>query len=140
MQGVRVNNLQDGVAIGARVDHAFSPLNSSCIARVTPEGKFLGGAIYSDYTGAGGSAHIHAVIDDRRCLTRPFLYLVFSYPFDQMMVKKLFAPVRRSQESVFKFCHRLGFKPEAGVTDVFPGDDMILMSMYRSDCKFLGYQ
>jgi hypothetical protein len=80
------------------------------------------------------------MIADRRCLTRPFLYLVFSYPFDQMLVKKLFAPVRRSKEDVFDFCFRLGFKPEAGVTDVFPGDDMILMSMYRADCKFLGHQ
>jgi hypothetical protein len=137
---VRVNNLQDGMAIGEQIDHAFSPINSSCIARVTPEGKLLGGAIYSEYTGLGGSAHIHAMIADRRCLTRPFLYLVFSYPFDQMLVKKLFAPVRRSKEDVFDFCFRLGFKPEAGVTDVFPGDDMILMSMYRADCKFLGHQ
>jgi hypothetical protein len=74
-----------------------------------------GSAIYSEYTGVGGSAHIHAMIEDRRCLTRTFLYLVFSYPFDQMLVKKLFAPVRRSQEHVFDFCFRLGFKPEAGI-------------------------
>jgi hypothetical protein len=140
VQDVRLNDIRDGNAVGERVGFIYNPLTSSCIARVTPQGKLLGGAIYSDYTGVGGSAHIHAIIEDRMCLSRAFLYLVFSYPFDQLLVKKLFAPVPRSKENVFRFCYRLGFKPEAGITDVFPGDDMVLMSMYRADCKYLGYQ
>jgi RimJ/RimL family protein N-acetyltransferase len=98
----------------------------------------LGRVIFSDYTGRGGSIKIHVTSWDPRWISRGLLYIVFDYPFNQLGVKKIFADIRRSDVRTFQFAVKAGFKAEAGIEGVYPDDDMLVMSLYRDDCRFLG--
>src|SRR4051794_35373828 len=124
IKGVRINDISDGMHIAALAEFEFCPLSQRVIARVTPEGEFLGGCVLDDYTGQTGSIRIHVGLTGH-CFTRDFLYIGFSYVFDQLLAKKLFAFVPRSRLDVFSLALKFGFKAEAGIADYFPSDDMI---------------
>jgi len=118
--------------------YRFNPLVDQCIARVTPKGKLLGRVIYSDYTGPGGSIQIHVTAWEKRWISRALLFMVFDYPFNQLGVKKIFGHIKRSDEETLRFAFNAGFKAEAGLDGVYPGDDLIIVALYREGCRFLG--
>lgn len=136
--GVRLNDLQDATKPHPNDVYRFNPLVDHCLARVTPKGKILGRVIYSDYTGRGGSIKIHTTSWDKRWISRGLLFVVFDYPFNQLGVEKIFGEIRRSDEETLKFAFKAGFKAEAGLEGVYPGDDMIVVALYREACRFLG--
>jgi RimJ/RimL family protein N-acetyltransferase len=138
IQGVRLNDLQDATRPHPNEVYRFNPLVDQCIARVTPEGKILGRVIYSDYTGPGGSIKIHITSWDKRWISRALLFVVFDYPFNQLQVNKIFGEIKRSDEETLRFAFKVGFKAEAGLEGVYPNDDMVVVGMYRADCRFLG--
>jgi len=94
--------------------------------------------IYSDYTGRGGSIQMHVTCWDPRWISRTLLYVAFDYPFNQLGVKKIFGHIRRTDVETIRFALKAGFKAEAGIEGVYPDDDMLIMALYRDDCRFLG--
>jgi RimJ/RimL family protein N-acetyltransferase len=138
IRGVRLNDLQDATKAHPNDVYRFNPLVDQCIARVTPEGNVLGRVVYSDYTGPGGSIKIHITSWDKRWVNRGILFVAFDYPFNQLQVKKIFGEIKRSDEETLRFAFKAGFKAEAGLDDVYPNDDMVIVAMYRADCRFLG--
>jgi RimJ/RimL family protein N-acetyltransferase len=138
LKNIRLNDLQDATKPHPNDVYRYNPLVDHCIARVTSQGNVLGRVIFSDYTGRGGSIKIHVTSWDPRWISRGLLYIVFDYPFNQLGVKKIFADIRRSDVRTFQFAVKAGFKAEAGSEGVYPDDDMLVMSLYRDDCRFLG--
>jgi RimJ/RimL family protein N-acetyltransferase len=137
IHGIRVNEISDGVSIAAHSGTAFNPVVDQCIARVTSKGKLRGGVVYSGYTGQGGSIGMHVVGFDPLWINRDMLWMAFDYPFNQLGVKKVFGQVPASNQKALHFDLALGFKVEALVQDVFPDGDMILVAMYRDECRHL---
>lgn len=66
------------------------------------------------------------------------LFVAFDYPFNQLQVNKIFGEIKRSDEETLKFAFKAGFKAEAGLEGVYPDDDMVIVALYRADCRFLG--
>lgn len=128
------NDLAISRAISAGCNVPFNPDCDVSIGRVE-DGRLLGGVIYNDYTGA--SISIHVASFDPNWIDRAMLWVTFDYPFNQLKVNKLFGQVPASNAQALAFDLHVGFKIEARIKDVFPDGDLILVSMYRDDCKWL---
>ena len=101
-------------------------------------GKLLGGVVYANYTGKGGSVICHMAGWSPSWMTRDLLWVGFDYPFNALHVVKIFATVPSDNAAALSINKRWGFREEHTVKDVYPGADMILLSMGREDCRFLG--
>lgn len=116
----------------------FNPAVDTCIA-IERNGKLVGGCLFTQWTGKGGSCTIHVGSDmSGYWATKDFVQAVFFHVFVWLGCEKLFGQVPSSApQSVVDFNLNLGFQPEFIIPDVYPDGDMILMSMYKRDCRFL---
>jgi hypothetical protein len=130
----RFNNSVDGMHIAAKAGAIFNPAVDMCIARIE-KGELYGGVIYTAYTKA--SMNIHMAGFRPNWCNKDMLWVAFHYPFVQLGVKKLFGQVGVHKPEILKIDLQLGFKEEARIKDVYPEGDMVLLSMYREDCKWL---
>lgn len=112
----------------------FNPVTDRVIARVE-QGRLLGGMIYSDY--AGASITMHTAGFSPRWLSRDTLWAYFNYPFNVLGCKKIIVQIRSTNTRSLEFCSKIGCKREAIIRDVFPDGDLIVMGMYRDDCRWL---
>lgn len=132
-----VGNLEHARTIAASTRTHFNPECDQVIARCNPEGNLLGGCLYQNYTGPGGSIGIHVASYHERWINRDILWICFHYPFVQLNCKKLFGQVPVTNRKALEFDLNLGFKIEATISDVFPDGDLYVISMLREDCRWL---
>lgn len=97
------------------------------------DGKVIAGVLYENYNRASVTTHI-AAISDRRWMTREFLWVIFAYPFQQLGVRKLIAPVGPLNVRSRRFVSNLGFVLETALKDAHPDGDLLLFTMSR-DCE-----
>jgi RimJ/RimL family protein N-acetyltransferase len=129
-----VNDLSAAYQISAAVDFIFNPHSDVCIARIE-DGELWGGVIYTDYTRASIGLHVAGFRPD--WVNKAMLWVCFDYPFNQLKVKKLFGQVPAHNLKALEFDRKLGFKEEARVKDVYPEGDLVVLAMYRDDCRWL---
>lgn len=98
-------------------------------------GEIVGGVVYNSYTGC--DIDMTAVIS-RSVLWRPqFVIPMFRYPFIQLKCRRVSARVAtRNKRSLAVLLH-LGFKPDGYLRDALPDDDIILLGMLASECRWL---
>lgn len=133
----RFNNSVDGMIIANKSGTIFNAAVDMCIARI--EGKELyGGIVYNGFTGA--SIQMHMAGFRKNWCNTDMLWVGFHYPFEQLGVKKLFGQVPLKNKLALKIDLKLGFRQEAIIKDVYPEGDMILLSMYKADCRWLAIQ
>jgi RimJ/RimL family protein N-acetyltransferase len=106
-----------------------------CIARFDSNGRVLGGVFFTDYNTVSVQIHVASFRD--RWTNKELLYLVFDYPFRRLGVNKLIGTVPENNKKAIAFNLNLGFNVETRVKDVLPEGDMLIMSMYKQDCRFL---
>lgn len=100
-------------------------------------GEIIAGVVYENFTGPNIFAHI-AGIPGRRWMTRQFLYAIFHYPFVRLGVERITAPVEASNVDALKLNRNFGFENEAVLRGAMPSGDLILMVMWKQNCRFLG--
>lgn len=114
-------------------------LNRGCdrvVARVR-DGKLLGGVLYTDYTGKGGSMVMHMAGFEPGWADRTMIWAAFYYPFIQSECQKVFGQVRADNREALDYDLRLGFKVEAHLDHVYKECGMFVVSMYRDECRWL---
>ena len=111
-----------------RVDHSFSSHE---------DGEILGGFALTGYMGLAMSIHMAA--RSPRWFSRELAWVAFHYPFVQLGVRKLIAPVSSSNRHSAGLCRRAGWQEEARLRDLFQGADLILFTMTRDQCRWLDY-
>lgn len=131
---ITLNNLTHAREIAKAAGCFFNPECDHCISNAKGD-RLLGGVIFTGFTGA--SIGIHAGSFDPRWLDRNMLWIAFSYPFDQLGVDKLFGQIPSDNRKALDFNRKLGFIDEVRVPGVFPGADLIVMSMTRAQCRWL---
>ena len=100
------------------------------------DGTLLGGVILNEYTGT--TMHIHAGSFSEHWMIRDLLWLMFHYPFVQLNVRSLIAPVRRGNTHAMSFVGKVGFDLETVIRDYYPGgDDLMIMRMWADKCRWL---
>lgn len=134
---IRINDPHDGRKIAAAAGFAFNPGVDQCLARATSKGKLVGGAVYRDFTRA--SIHVHIAGFAPRWASPALLWAGFHYPFSQLQVTKVFATVPDFNTECLEIVRKMGFKYETRIPEMFVDGDMLVYSMKREDCRYLGW-
>jgi RimJ/RimL family protein N-acetyltransferase len=88
---------------------------------------------YDDFNVSSVRAHI--AIEGR--INRRFLWLILHYPFEQLKVKKIVAPVHSANAKSVRFCEKMGFVKEAIVKDLFADGDLFFLTLTKNQSKML---
>lgn len=122
-----------GPWVARRCNAIFTPDNSSTIGWVQ-DGRITAGVWYEDYNQVSVTTHI--AIEEP--LTRRYLHTIFDYPFKQLGVQNIIAPVISDNDLSIDFVKKLGFEEKARLLDVFPTGDLLFFVMTKDKCKYLG--
>lgn len=110
----------------------WTPENSTTIGWVGEEIESV--VWYEDYNKKSVTCHIYL----GKGLNKQYLATIFDYPFIQLGVDKIIAPVISSNDKSIEFVKKLGFEEQARLLDVFPTGDLLFFVMSKDKCKFLG--
>jgi RimJ/RimL family protein N-acetyltransferase len=66
------------------------------------------------------------------------LYAIFDYPFNICDVEKIIVPVASENAESLRLVKKMGFTEEARIKDAHPLGDIVLLTMLKKDCRFLG--
>jgi RimJ/RimL family protein N-acetyltransferase len=69
---------------------------------------------------------------------REYLWFVFYFPFIQLGVTKIIAPVESGNLACRRFIEHIGFILEATLKDCAPKGDLLIYTMRKDQCKWLG--
>ena len=116
-----------------RIGGFFDPVCMSAIGWQS-DGRLTAGTAYRDWNGVSIEGQIAA----DRPLTRGFLFAIFDYPFRQLGARKIIATTTADHIRSIRLLRRLGFVEEACLRDAAPGGDLIIYTMRREACRFLG--
>jgi len=64
--------------------------------------------------------------------------VIFDYPFNVCKVKKIIVPVDATNLKSISLVEKMGFTEEARIKDGMADGDMILYTLAKDDCKYLG--
>lgn len=123
-----------GPWVYARVGGHYIPGSAAAIGRIE-NNRIVGGILYEDNNGANVVCHIAS--EGRRWLDRTFLWMIFDYPFRQLGVKRMTAPVVSNNERAKRFVEKLGFEAEAILRDAHPDGDIIIYCLTAANCRWL---
>ena len=112
----------------------FTPENSSCIGLLNKEGQLIAGVWYENYNKSSIMAHI--AIQGQ--VTREFLFTIFDYPFVQLGVEKIIGPVNSNNLDALKLDKNFGFEEEARIKNAYPDGDLVLLTLTKDKCRFIG--
>ena len=98
------------------------------------DGEMIAGVVYENWNGASFVVHIAV----QGLMTRLYLGAIFHYPFVHCGATKLIAPIAESNEESVKFVRNLGFREEARLHDAHPDGSVLLYTMTRDQCRFIG--
>jgi len=123
--------------VWARASGIYNPNGDAAIGLVE-DGTIIAGVVYESYhPGASIAMHV-AAEPGKRWATPHNLKVWFSYPFKQLGVNKVLAPVKQSNGPARRFNEHLGFTLETRVKGVCADGDLLIYSMDRAHCRFLG--
>lgn len=103
---------------------------------LTEDGDLIAGVLYEQYNGASVMTHIGAV-DNATWLCRKYLWTIFDYPFNQLKVRKILAPVGPTNKRSQRFVEHLGFTLESVIPEAHPDGDLLIYTMTKAQCRWL---
>jgi RimJ/RimL family protein N-acetyltransferase len=119
----------------ARTGGTF-PENICTAIGLAKDSKIVAGVVYEGFNGASVKTHI--AIDDKEYLTKDFIRIIFQYPFLQLKCKKLIGIVDSSNAAALRLNEKLGFVKEGELKGASLTGDLVLMTMTKEQCKYLG--
>ena len=96
--------------------------------------EFVAGVIYENWNRRTITCHIAI----SGWLTPKYLAVIFDYPFNMCKVKKIIVPVDSTNSKSINLVEKMGFTEEARIKDGMADGDMILYTLAKNDCKYLG--
>ena len=98
------------------------------------DGEMVAGVAFNDYNGPNICAHI-AITNGR--IERPFLKVIFDYPFNQAKVSRITCMVGEGNVKSRNLCERFGFTEEARLSGAHSTCDLLIYRMRRDECRWL---
>ena len=99
-------------------------------------GLLVCGVVYNEYRGR--DIQMHCASDDATVWSRYNISLVFDYPFNQLGVVHVTAPVPSTAKEALSINSRLGFVTEGVLRDfIDDGVDVVLQGMKKEECKWI---
>lgn len=102
----------------------------------TKNNRIVCGVVYTDYRGR--DIQMHCACDDPSVWNRENIGICFHYPFEQLGVIRITAPVPSTYVRALSINQRLGFKVEGVLRNFIETDvDVVLLGMLRHECKWI---
>ena len=118
-----------------KMNGSFSSATGTAIG-LEKDGSLIAGVMYENWNQKSITAHM--AITGR--LTRSFLGAIFRYAFEKCGVHKVILPISSGNVKSTKFVQKLGFTEEARICDAALDGDVILYTLKKNDCRYLGEQ
>lgn len=134
---IRFNDILDGQMIAKASEAMYNPRTDMVIARLDEDGEIMGGVLYQDYTGVGGSMTMHVAGFAPNWVNRDMLWVSFHYPFDQLQLTRVYGRVKSTNEHALEFDKKLGFTEVYREEGVFPDADLVVLRMKKDECRHL---
>ena len=116
-----------------KIEGGYHEVRSRSIG-LKKNGEFVAGVIYENWNRRTITCHI--AIAGR--MTPRYLAIIFDYPFNVCDVKKIIVPVDSTNSKSVNLVKKMGFIEEARIKDGMADGDMILYTLAKNDCKYLG--
>lgn len=94
----------------------------------------IAGVLYEQYNRRSIVAHI--AIHGR--VTPAFIAAIFDYPFNVCGVNKVICPIPADNKRSIALAENMGFQEEARIRDAQPTGDILLFTLPKTQCRFLG--
>lgn len=101
-------------------------------------GELVAGFMYDNYNGRSIAMHVAAEGTGWLKHETEFLNVCFDYPYNQLGVKKVISTVDSLNVASWKFAQYMGGEIEVVIKDAGLTGDMVILSMSREQCRFLG--
>jgi len=112
----------------------FTPGLDTVLSR-TVGNEFVGGVVYTAHTGR--SCQMHQWGATPRWIDVDMLWAAFHYPFVQLDYDCVLGLVRASHSHTLAVNAKYGFKEAARIKAVYPGDDLVILQMFKHECRWL---
>ena len=130
-------NITSGAIVGhwvaKRIRGGYFAERSNALG-LEKNGELVAGVIYENWNHK--SIWCHIAIDGR--LTPRYLAAIFDYPFNICQVEKIIVPVGSDNEESIRLVEKMGFAEEGRIKDARPEGDLILFTLARDACRFIG--
>lgn len=124
---------QVGYWVAKRVKGRYHEADSWAIG-LTRNGAVCAGVIYENWNRKSVTCHI--AIDGR--MTPAYVAVIFDYAFNVLAVSKVICPVAAVNAASMRLVENMGFNEEGRIKDAHPCGDLIIYTLTRSACRFLG--
>lgn len=131
MTRINSNAAEVGPWVAARI---FGAWNGTPAIGLERGGNMVAGVIYENWNRRSIMCHIAV----QGLMTPAYLGAIFHYPFVYLGCDKIIAPVSEGNADSIKFVKKLGFQEEARLHDAHPDGSLLLFTMERHKCKFIG--
>jgi len=128
-----VNGAKVGHWVARRIRGGYFEERSQAIG-LECDGEMVAGVIYENWNHQ--SIWCHIAVEGK--MTPAYLAAIFDYPFNVAQVEKIIVPVGSDNEESIKLVRKMGFAEEGRIKDARPEGDLVLYTMTRDACRFLG--
>jgi RimJ/RimL family protein N-acetyltransferase len=133
---LRISNPEDRLKVATAAGVSVVPTDP-VIVRVE-ENIVLGGFLFSQFTGKGGSIWAHAAGFQPGWIDRPLLRFAFEYVFLQLDCRAVFARIAEDNKASLDFNAKLGFNRVGYLEHVYPdGRGQVITQMLPHECRWL---
>ena len=132
---VWLGDVTHGAAIAHAAGVGFDPEVDRVISRVTVDGKLAGGFVFTNFSKVAIQVHCAGFM--KGWLSRELLGVSFDYPFRQLHVAQMLTTVPSTQQGNLSMFVRAGWLPVAVVPHAVEDGDLIVLAMWREQCKWL---
>ena len=109
------------------------PVKEMVYIATESNGKITCATGYNCYLGA--SIHMHVALKGR--FTKEARWYAFHYPFIELGVNKIIAPIDEKNIKSLNIAKHFGFVTEAIIKDASPNGDLHLLTMTKEQCRYL---
>ena len=110
------------------------PGKGETIGLVDNDRRPIACCMYEGWNGASVSVHLVGL---GNWLNKEFLWYCFHYPFEELKVTKILAPIESDNFRSIRFTKHIGFSLEATLKDASPKGDLLIFSMTKDQCRWL---
>lgn len=124
-----------GEWVCARLGTFFNPKECTAIG-MEKDGTLIAGVMFDHFNGRSIAMHVAGT--GGHWMTRDYARACFGYAFNQLKVGKIIGLVDSTNEQAIRYDQHLGFELEATVKDAAKHGDLLIFSMTRDQCRWIG--
>lgn len=122
-----------GYWVAGKIDGSYFAEKSQALGLVR-DGEIIAGVIFENFNGRSLVAHMAAT----GRLTPAYLGAIFDYAFNVCGVEKAICPVAETNTRSVGLVVNMGFAEEARIKDASPQGDVLIYTLTKQNCRFLG--